>query len=198
MYPTPIFTTHAHSASSPMTQSSSRVSNVFNHSTSGRLQRHRLEPAARPANTSASKPPSSQAQSRKCGASINVRYPSRRRSRRLAESSRWGRLGGGPDHRGSTGHDAHLHLHSEMIRRRSKKGAVKRDHVAWIWRSRNGDQRDIDDAAAGWIKIHPAGAWQIDLRPGVSRPARRAVRRFLRIVEGDCEIPRGEARGETK
>lgn len=98
-------------------------------------------------------------------------------------------VGGGPDHPGSTGRDVHLHLHSEMIRRKSKKGAVKRDRVARIGRGRNGDQADVADAAAGRIEIDPTSAGQVDLRPSVSRPVRRAARRFLRIVEVDCEIP---------
>jgi hypothetical protein len=54
-------------------------------------------------------------------------------------------------------HDAHLHLHAEMVRRKSDIGAVKRDRVARIGDNRNGDKVDVADAAACWIEINPSG-----------------------------------------
>ena len=181
-----------------MTSSSSGVSKEFNQSTLGGRRRHRHWNRQRDRRTRVRQNCLVHKHNRWRRASTHVRYLSRCRSRRLAKSSRSGRLGGGSDHLRSTGHDAHLHLHSEVIRRKSKKGAVKRDRVARIGHGRNGDQADVADAAAGWIEINPASAGQVDLRPRVSRPARRAARRFLRVVEGDCEIPRGEPCGETK
>ena len=94
--------------------------------------------------------------------------PSRRRLRRLAKSSRCGRLGSGPDRLRRIEHDAHLHLHAEMVRRKSDKGAVKRDRVARIGDNCNGDKADVADAAACRIEINPSGARQINLRPGMS------------------------------
>ena len=79
-------------------------------------------------------------------------------------------VGGVPDRLRSTGHDAHLHLHAQMVGRKSDKGTVKRDRMARIWDNRNGDKVDVADAAASRIEINPAGAWQIDLRPGMRRP----------------------------
>src|SRR5271166_2745817 len=143
--------------------------------------------------------PGSQARSRECRAFDPRSWSlSRRRSRRLANSTTRGRLRGGPDDVRSAGRDPHLHLHAEMVRRKSDKGAVKRDRVARIGHDRNGDNAGVADAAVGGIEIHPAGAWQIDLRPGMHRPSSRAARRVLRIVQRDCEIPRCKPRGETK
>ena len=68
-------------------------------------------------------------------------------------------------------HDAHLHLHAEMVRLKSDIGAVKRDRVARIGDNCYGDKVDVADAAACRIEINPADAWQIDLRPGMRRPA---------------------------
>jgi hypothetical protein len=43
--------------------------------------------------------------------------------------------------------------------------------VVRIAHDRNGDKTDLADAAARGVEIDPAGAWQIDLRPGRGRPA---------------------------
>src|SRR5580658_2769650 len=103
----------------------------------------------------------------------------RRRSRRLAKSSTCGRLGSGPDRLRRTGHDAHLHLHAEVVRGKSDKGAVKRDRLARIGHNRNSDKANVADAAARGIEIDPAGARQVDLRPCMSRLANRADGRLL-------------------
>jgi hypothetical protein len=49
---------------------------------------------------------------------------------------------------------------------------MERDRVLWIAHDRNGDKADLADAAARGVKLDPTGARQIDLRPGVGRPAR--------------------------
>ena len=131
-----------------MTSSSSGVSKEFNQSTLGGRRRHRHWNRQRDRRTRVRQNCLVHKHNRWRRASTHVRYLSRCRSRRLAKSSRSGRLGGGSDHLRSTGHDAHLHLHSEVIRRKSKKGAVKRDRVARIGHGRNGDQADVADAAA--------------------------------------------------
>ena len=81
--------------------------------------------------------PGSQARSRDCRAFDPLSWSlSQRRSPRLANSTTRGRLRGGPDHVQSAGHDSHLHLHAEMVRRKSDNGAVKRDCVASIGHDR--------------------------------------------------------------
>ena len=139
---------HPQRASSSMTSSSSGVSKEFNQSTLGGRRRHSHWNRQRDRRTRVRQNCLVHKHNRWRRASTHVRYLSRCRSRRLAKSSRSGRLGGGSDHLRSTGHDAHLHLHSEVIRRKSKKGAVKRDRVARIGHGRNGDQADVADAAA--------------------------------------------------
>ena len=64
-------------------------------------------------------------------------------------------------------HDAHLHLHAEMVRRKSDIGAGKRDCVTRIGDNCNGDKVDVADAAAYRIEINPSSIWQINLRPGI-------------------------------
>jgi hypothetical protein len=96
------------------------------------------------------------------------------------------------------GRDAHLHLHVEMIQRGPNEGAVERDRVMRIAHDRNGDKADLADAASRWLEIDPAGAWQIDLRPGMGRAASSAARRLLRILEREGEIPGSKPRGETE
>src|SRR6266480_1815296 len=130
--------------------------------------------------------------------SINVPCPcSRRRPNRLAELWVGGASGSSPDRLWRTGRDAHLHLHAEMVRREPDEGAVERGRVVWIADDRNGDKADLADAAARGVEIDPAGARQIDLRPGMGRPASRATHRLLRIVR-DGEIPGRKPRGETE
>jgi hypothetical protein len=68
------------------------------------------------------------------------------------------RLGGVPDRLRSTGHDAHLHLHAEMVRRKSDKGTVKRDRMARIWDNCDDDKVDVADAAASARKKRCAEA----------------------------------------
>src|SRR6266436_9281173 len=104
--------------------------------------------------------------------SINGPCPaSRRRSSPLAKLCARGELGSRPDRLRRTGRDAHLHLHAEMVRREPEEGAVERDRVVWIADDRNGDKVDLADAAGCRIKIDPADARQINLRPGMGRPA---------------------------
>ena len=67
-------------------------------------------------------------------------------------------VGGVPDRLRSTGHDAHLHLHAEMVGRKSDKGTVKRDRMARIWDNCNGDKVDVADAAASARKKRCAEA----------------------------------------
>src|SRR5438094_10292722 len=88
-------------------------------------------------------------------------------------------LGSGPDRVRRTGRGAHLHLHAEMVRREPDEGAVERDRVVWIADDRNGDKADLADAAARGVEIDPADARQINLRPGMGRPASWAARRLL-------------------
>ena len=99
---------------------------------------------------------------------------------------------------GVPGRDGHLHLHVEMIQRGPDEGAVERDRVMRIAHDRNGDKADLADAASRWVEIDPAGAWQIDLCPGMGRAATSAARRLLRILEWDGEIPGSKPRGETE
>src|ERR1700730_2118376 len=102
--------------------------------------------------------------------SINVPCP-RRRSNRLVELWPRGAVRSGPDRLWRTGRDTHLHLHAEMVRREPDEGAVERDRVVWIAHDCNGDKADLADAAARGVEIGPTGARQIDLRPGMGRPA---------------------------
>src|SRR5207249_8954785 len=83
---------------------------------------------------------------------------------------RAGALGSSPDRLRPTGRDAHLHLHAEMVRREPDEGAVERGRVVRIADDRNGDKADLADAAARGVEIDPAGARQIDLRPGMVDP----------------------------
>src|SRR2546430_17308984 len=104
--------------------------------------------------------------------SINGPCPaSRRRSSPLGELCARGALGSGPERLRRTGRGAHLHLHAEMVRREPDEGAVERDRVVWIADDRNGDKADVADAAARGVEIDPADARQIELRPGMRRPA---------------------------
>ena len=96
---------------------------------------------------------------------------SRRRSSPLGELCARGALGSGPDRVRRTGRGAHLHLHAEMVRREPDEGAVERGRVVRIADDRNGDKADLADAAARGVEIDPAGARQINLRPGMGRPA---------------------------
>src|SRR5271167_2939546 len=66
----------------------------------------------------------------------------------------------------SIGHDAHLHLHSEVVRWNSDIGAVKGDRVSGIGDNRNGYKVDVADAAACRIEINPSDTRKINLRPG--------------------------------
>ena len=66
------------------------------------------------------------------------------------------------------GHDAHLDLHAEVVRRKSDIGAMKRDRVARIGDNCYGDKVDVADAAACRIEINPSVVRQINLRPGMS------------------------------
>jgi hypothetical protein len=75
---------------------------------------------------------------------------------------------------------------------------VQRDRVVRIADDCDGDEPDLADTAARGIAIDPAGARHIDLRPGMGRPACRAARRLLRIVERDGEISGRKSRGETE
>ena len=58
-----------------------------------------------------------------------------------------------------------------MVRREPVEGAMERDRVVRIAHNRNGDKADLANAAACGIEIDPAGARQINLRPGMGRPA---------------------------
>src|SRR5206468_11270364 len=109
-----------------------------------------------------------------------------------------GALGSGQERLGRTGRGAHLPLQPEMARREPDEGAVERDRVVWIADDRSGDKADVADAAARGVEIDPADARQIDLRPGMGRPASWAARRLLWIVERDGEIPGRKPRGETE
>src|ERR1700674_1237241 len=132
---------------------------------------------------------------RSIGRTLTVSRP---RSNPLGELCARGALGSRPDRLRRTGHDAHLHLHAEMVRREPDEGAVERDRVVRIADDRNGDKADLADAAARGVAIDPAGTRQVDLRPGMGRPASRAAHPFLRIVERDGEIPGCKPRGETE
>ena len=46
------------------------------------------------------------------------------------------------------GRDAHLHLHGEMVRRKSDIGTVERGRMTRIARDRNGDKTDRAGAAS--------------------------------------------------
>jgi hypothetical protein len=58
-----------------------------------------------------------------------------------------------------------------MVRWEPDEGAVERDRVARIAHDRNGDKANLADAADRGVEIDPASARQIDLRPGMGRPA---------------------------
>jgi hypothetical protein len=103
---------------------------------------------------------------------------------RLAETGPRGASCDGPDRLWRAGRDTHLHLHAEMVRWEPDEGAVERDRVVRIAHDCNGDKADVADAAARGVEIDPAGARQIDLRPGMGRPARGLLR-----VKRDGEIP---------
>ena len=150
-----------------MTSSSSRVSNEFNQSTSGDGDCAAIGTGSATGEHECVKIAQFTSTIEGMHASIHVGYLSRRRSSRLAKSSRCGR-GGGPDHLRRTGHDAHLHLHAEVVRRKSDIGAMKRDRVARIGDNCYGDKVDVADAAACRIEINPSGVRQINLRPGMS------------------------------
>ena len=55
--------------------------------------------------------------------------------------------------------------------RNPDEGAVERGRVSQIAHDRNGDEADFTGAAAREVEIDPAGLGQIDLRPGMGRPA---------------------------
>ena len=122
-------------------------------------------------------------------ASIRVRYSSLDVDHAdPAKSSTADGWGCGPDRLRSTGHNAHFHLHAQMVRRKSDKGAVKRDRMARIGRNRNRDKANVANGAACRIEINPTGAWQIDLRPGMS-----STRRAEPLL-GSCGSLTGSAR----
>src|ERR1700719_1266220 len=104
----------------------------------------------------------------------------------------------GRDRLRRTGRDADLHLHVEMVGRGPDEVSVERNRVVRIAHDRNGDKADLADAASRWVEIDPAGARQIDLRPGMGRAASSAARRLLRILERDGEISGSKPRGETE
>jgi hypothetical protein len=85
-----------------------------------------------------------------------------------------------------------------MVRRGPKEGAVERDRVVRIGHDCNGDKASFADATTRGVEIDPAGARQIDLRPGMGRPASGAARGLGRIVERDREIAGRKSRGETE
>jgi hypothetical protein len=92
----------------------------------------------------------------------------------------------------------HSNLHSEMVRRVSNEGSVERYCLARIAHDCDGNEVNRAGAAARRIEIEPSRARQINLCPGMGRPASRTGHRLLRIVERDGEIPRREPRGESE
>ena len=70
--------------------------------------------------------------------------------------------------------------------------------MTWIAHDCDRDKTKRADASTCGIEIDPTGAWQIDLRPGMGRPASRATRRLLWLVRWNSEIPGYEPCGETK
>src|SRR5580704_15907296 len=96
---------------------------------------------------------------------------SRRRSNRLVKLWPRGALRSSPNCLWRTGRDTHLHLHAEMVRWDPNECAVERYRVARIAHDRNGDKANLTDAADRGVEIDPASARQIDLRPGMGRPA---------------------------
>ena len=56
------------------------------------------------------------------------------------------------------GRDAHLHLHGEMVRRKSDIGTVERGRMTRIAHDRNGDKTDRAGASARGVEIDPTGA----------------------------------------
>ena len=66
-----------------------------------------------------------------------------------------------------------------MVRWEPDEGAVERDRVARIAHDRNADKADVAGTPARGVEINPTGARQIDLRPGMGRPASRATHRLL-------------------
>src|SRR4051794_23567780 len=70
----------------------------------------------------------------------------------------------------------HLHLHPELVVGAAGIGAGERHRLAGIARDRDADEIAVADDAVGGIELHPAGARQIDLAPGVGRAAADIVR----------------------
>src|ERR1700693_2286564 len=93
-----------------------------------------------------------------------------RRSNRSTELSARGAFGNGTGRGWRIGRDAHLHLHGEMVRRKSDIGTVERGRMTRIAHDRNGEKAEPAGAAGRGVEIDPTGARQIDLRPAMGRP----------------------------
>ena len=63
-----------------------------------------------------------------------------------------------------------------MVRREPEEGAMERKRITRIANDRNGNEIILADGAVCRIEIDPTGAWQINLRPGMSRAGRSLFR----------------------
>src|SRR5580658_3222818 len=86
-------------------------------------------------------------------------------------------------------------IHAQKGRGLPDEGAPQRQHVRVIPSNGHSDEIAIADNAIGWIEIDPAGAWKIDLHPGV----RCATALGAHVVRaGNENVPADEASGQTE
>src|SRR3984957_3739038 len=86
-------------------------------------------------------------------------------------------------------------IHGQEGRGLPDESTPQRQNVCVIPSHRDSDQIAIADNAIGWIEIDPAGAWKVDLQPGVGGAA-AAGTRFIRA--GNENVSADEASGQTQ
>ncbi len=73
-------------------------------------------------------------------------------------------------------HDGDFDGHVAEVTGRAEVGAGKRHGLARVARDGHADQVAVADDGVGGIELHPAGAGQVDLAPGVRRAAADVLR----------------------